>query len=214
MVSPIRVVLADDHPLILGGLENLLKMEEGFEVVSSCTNGEDALNAVKKYKPDILVLDLRMPRMDGLATLKAIRDLHLPVRAVFLAAELSEQDIIQGIRLGVNGVVLKEMAPRLLVQCLRKVSSGGQWLEREAFNRAMGKLIQRQEGLEEVGRALTNREVEIVRMVGQGFRNREIGEKLSISEGTVKLHLHNIFRKLNIGNRAQLVCYAHDKGLV
>src|SRR5512139_2827137 len=103
MTSSIRVVLADDHPLILGGLENLLRMEEGFEVVSSCVNGEDALNAVKEDKPDILVLDLRMPQRDGITTLRAIRDLGLPVKVVFLAAELTEQDIIQGVGLGVKG---------------------------------------------------------------------------------------------------------------
>jgi len=139
-MSTIRVVLADDHPLFLSGLENLLNTEGGFQIVSLCRDGHDALKAVQEHLPDILVLDIRMPGKDGFTVLREIRERDLPVKVVLLSGELSEQDVIRTVRLGVNGIVLKEMAPRLLVQCLRKVSTGAQWLERNSFTRAMEKL--------------------------------------------------------------------------
>jgi DNA-binding NarL/FixJ family response regulator len=212
-MSTIRVVLADDHPLFLSGLENLLNTEGGFQIVSLCRDGHDALKAVQEHLPDILVLDIRMPGKDGLTVLREIRERDLPVKVVLLSGELSEQDVIRTVRLGVNGIVLKEMAPRLLVQCLRKVSTGAQWLERNSFTRAMEKLLRHGDGLEEMSRVLTGREVEVVKMVGRGLRNREIAEKLFICEGTVKIHLHNVFRKLSVQSRAQLMLYAQSKAL-
>jgi DNA-binding NarL/FixJ family response regulator len=212
-MSTIRVVLADDHPLFLSGLENLLNTEGGFQIVSLCRDGHDALKAVQEHLPDILVLDIRMPGKDGFAVLREIRERDLPVKVVLLSGELSEQDVIRTVRLGVNGIVLKEMAPRLLVQCLRKVSTGAQWLERNSFTRAMEKLLRHGDGLEEMSRVLTGREVEVVKMVGRGLRNREIAEKLFICEGTVKIHLHNVFRKLSVQSRAQLMLYAQSKAL-
>jgi len=212
-MSTIRVVLADDHPLFLSGLENLLNTEGGFQIVSLCRDGHDALKAMQKHLPDILVLDIRMPGKDGLTVLREIRERELPVKVVLLAGELSEQDVIRSVRLGVNGIVLKEMAPRLLVQCLRKVSTGALWLERNSFTRAMEKLLRHGDGLEELSRVLTGREVEVVKMVGRGLRNREIAEKLFICEGTVKIHLHNVFRKLSVQSRAQLMLYAQSKAL-
>jgi len=212
-MSTIRVVLADDQPLVLSGLENLLNTEGGFQIVSTCRDGQDALKAVQEHLPDILVLDIRMPGKDGFTVLKEIRERDLPVKVVLLTGELSEQDVIRSVRLGVNGIVLKEMAPQLLVQCLRKVSTGAQWLERDSFTRAMEKLLRHGDGLEELSRVLTGREIEVVKMVGQGLRNREIAEKLFICEGTVKIHLHNVFRKLSVQSRAQLILYAQSKAL-
>ena len=188
-------------------------MEEDLEIVASCRNGQDALDAVRKHGADILVLDIRMPGKDGLITLREIHDQGIPVKVVFLTAELREEDVIQGVRLGVKGIVLKEMAPQLLVQCLRKVHGGGQWIERHSFSRAMEKMLRREEGMEEMQQTLTVREVEIVRLVAQGFRNRKIAEELFISEGTVKIHLHNIFKKLGVQSRSHLMRYAQDKGL-
>jgi DNA-binding NarL/FixJ family response regulator len=210
----IRLVLADDHPLILNGLETFLKNENGFQVLASCIDGVEALAAVQKYLPDILVLDIRMPKKDGTAVLKEIRELGLAVKTVILTAEISQQELIQCVRLGVQGIFLKEMPLRLLVQCLQKVYAGGQWLERQSFTGAMETLLRREEGLEELGRSLTNREIDIIKLVGRGLRNREIAEKLFITEGTVKVHLHNIFRKLNVQSRSFLIQYVVSKGLI
>jgi|WetSurMetagenome_2_1015567.scaffolds.fasta_scaffold03990_9 DNA-binding NarL/FixJ family response regulator len=213
-VQTISVVLADDHPLILSGLETFLKSEKGFQVLATCTDGVETLTAVQKYLPDVLVLDLRMPKKDGIAVVKEIRELGLTVKTVILTADISDQQFIQCARLGVQGIFLKDMPARLLVQCLRKVHAGGQWLERQSCTKAMEALMRREEGLEELGRSLTNREIDIIKLVGQGLRNREIAEKLFISEGTVKIHLHNIFRKLDIQSRSLLIQYVLRKGLI
>ncbi|GLI35203.1 response regulator transcription factor [Desulforhabdus amnigena] len=212
MVS-IRVVLADDHPYILRGLEDILRMEGDFEVLASCTNGEEACEAVQKHIPDILVLDIRMPGKDGMTVLKEIHDLCIPVKVVFLTAEISEEEVLESFRLGLKAIVLKEMAPKLLVQCLRKVYAGEVWIERHSFSKAMDKLLHCKERAKEVQDLLTDREIEVVKMIAQGARNTEIAERLFISESTVKRHLYNIFKKLNIESRTQLALYAKDKCL-
>lgn len=210
----IRLVLADDHPLILNGLKYLFDGEEGFEVVAACKDGDEALDAVRRCKPDILVLDLRMPGKDGMAVAQEIHDLGLSVKVVLLTGELTDKEATLSFRLGIQGILLKEMAPSLLIQCLRKVSSGGQWIERCSFSRAMQLLLQRQEGMEEARQHLTDREMELIRMVAEGFQNKEIAAQLFIAEDTVKRHLYNIYKKLNIKNRPQLIRYAHEKRLI
>lgn len=210
----ISLVLADDHPLLLDGLESLFRLEGDFQVLARCGDGEAALRAVREHRPDILILDIRMPGMDGLAVLRALKKEKLPTRVVLLTVGLDEDDVLEAIRLGVRGVVLKEMAPQLLVQCLRKVHAGGEWLEKRSVSRALDKMLRREAAAREVARLLTPREVEIVRMVARGLRNREIAEKLSISEGTVKIHLHHIYEKVHVDGRLALTLYAQEKGLV
>ncbi len=127
---PIHLVLADDHPIILDGLEILFRMEKDIQVVARCVNGEEVLQAVRQHRPDILILDIRMPGKDGLAVLREMKDEDLPTRVVLLTVALDEEETLEALRLGVRGVVLKEMAPQMLVQCVRKVHAGEQWLER------------------------------------------------------------------------------------
>jgi DNA-binding NarL/FixJ family response regulator len=209
----IRIIVADDHPLILSALYNLLSSEDDFEIVSSCRNGEEALEAIREHEADILVLDIKMPGRDGLSILHEVQRDRIPIKVVLLTAEITEEEVIECIRLGAKGIVLKDMAPHLLVQSLRKVYAGGDWFERNSFNRAMEKVLRSRGGEEEMQKTLTAREIEIVRMVGKGYRNIEIAQQLFISEGTVKGHLYNIFRKLNLKNRAHLILYAQKKGL-
>ena len=209
----IRVVLADDHPIILDGLEVLFRMEHDIQVVARCVNGEEALQAVRQHRPDILILDIRMPGKDGLAVLREMNDDDLPTQVVLLTVALDEEETMEALRLGVRGVVLKEMAPQMLVQCIRKVHAGEQWLERRSVGRALEKLLWRETGTREVARVLTPREIEIVRMVAAGLRNKEIADRLSISEGTVKIHLHHIYEKLHLNGRLELALYAQDRGL-
>jgi DNA-binding NarL/FixJ family response regulator len=210
----ISLVLADDHPIVLDGLENLFRQEADFTVLGRCVNGEEALRAVREYRPDVLILDIRMFKMDGLAVLREMKKEGLSTRVVLLTAALDEDQVVEAIRLGVSGVVLKEMAPQLLVQCVRKVHAGEQWLERQSFGRAMERMLRREAGAREIAGILTPREIEIVRMVATGLRNKLIAEKLFISEGTVKIHLHNIYEKLQVSDRLELARYARDKGLV
>jgi DNA-binding NarL/FixJ family response regulator len=211
---PIRLVLADDHPLILVGLEQLLSLEQDFTILARCGTGEETLKAVRQHRPDVLVLDIRMPGKDGLGVLRELHQEKLPTRVVILTAALDEDEVLEAIRLGVRGVVLKEMVPRLLVQCLRKVHAGGEWLERYSVGRALEKLLQREAGTQRLAEVLTTRELEIVRLVASGLHNREIAAKLSICEGTVKLHLHHIYEKLKLDGRLALTLYAQSQGLV
>lgn len=211
---PIRLVLADAHPLILDGLENLFRQEGDFQVVARCQDSEEALRAVREHRPDILVIDLRMPGKGGLAILREIRRGKLPTRVVLLTAALDEDEAIEALTLGVSGVVLKEMAPNLLLQCLRKVHAGGQWVEKQSFSRALDKMLRREAVAQELARVLTPREIEIVRIAAMGLGNKDIADRLCISEGTVKVHLHTIYEKLDIDGRVKLSLYARDKGLL
>ncbi len=211
---PITLVLADDHPLILDGMENLFLAENDFQVMARCADGEEALHAVRKHKPDILILDIRMPGKGGLVALQALRNEKLPTRVVILTGGVDEEEVAEAIRLGARGLVLKELAPKLLVQCVRRVHAGELWLEKRSVSSALEKLLQREDGRREAAQALTPREIEIVKQVAAGLHNVEIAKRLFISEGTVKMHLHNIYQKLCVDSRTKLTRYAQEKGLV
>lgn len=211
---PITLVIVDDHPLILDALENLFRLEKDLKVVARCLDGDEALQAVRRHKPDILVLDIQMPAKDGLVVLREMSKEKLATRVVVLTATLGDEGLGEALRLGVRGLVLKELAPKLLVQCIRKVHAGELWLEQRTVSSALERLLQREAGKQEAAQALTSREIEIVKQAATGLRNIEIAKKLFISEGTVKMHLHNIYQKLGVGSRSELTRYAQEKGLV
>jgi DNA-binding NarL/FixJ family response regulator len=210
----ISLILADDHPLILDGLENLFRLEPDFQVLARCTDGVETLNAVRQHRPDVLILDIRMPRKDGLEVAHEMRKEELPTRVILLTGALDDKEMLEAARLGVPGIVLKEMAPHLLVQCVRKVYAGEPWIEKRSAGRILEKMLRREAGTREVAEALTGREIAVVRMVASGLRNKEIADKLCISEGTVKVHLHNIYEKLKVDGRLALLRFAQEKGLV
>jgi DNA-binding NarL/FixJ family response regulator len=210
----ITLVLADDHPLILNGLENLFRLEKDFRILARCFDGEQTLKALRKYKPDVLILDIRMPGMTGLEVLQAMSNEKLTTRIVLLTAALDEEELAEAIRFGVRGLVLKELAPKLLVECVREVHAGGLWLEKNTVTAVLQKLLRRESGKQEAAQMLTSREIEIVRYVAGGLRNIEIAQRLFIAEGTVKMHLHNIYQKLNVDSRTKLTRYAQEKHLV
>ena len=211
---PIRILLADDHPIVLDGLEALFRLEPDIEVVGRCLAGDEVLPAVKRHKPDLLLLDIRMPRMDGMEVLRALHHERLATRVVLLAAAFEDDQVVEALRLGARGMVLKELAPPLLIDCVRRVHAGGQWIEQQASGRALETLVRRDAAEKEVARDLTPREIELVRLAASGLRNREMSRRLEISEGTVKMHLHNVYRKLKLENRVALANYARQKGLL
>jgi DNA-binding NarL/FixJ family response regulator len=211
---PIRLVIADDHLLVLAALKHLIHQEQEFDVLACCKDGEEALHAVRQHQPDVLLLDIHMPRKDGLAVLRDIRKEKLSTRVVLLTAALDEDQVLEAMRLGVEGVVLKEMTPQQLMQCIRKVHAGDLWLEKQSVSRALEKLLRREAAAREIANVLTRREMEVVRLMASGLRNKEIADQLSISEGTVKIHLHKGYEKLQVQSRMELVRYLHTKGLV
>src|SRR5574341_95493 len=159
----IGVILADDQPIALDGLEKLLGSEKDMKILARCQNGEETVRAVRTHRPDVLVLGIRMPGMDGLAVLRELKKDKLPTRLVLLTSAIDEDEVLEAVRLGVHGVVLKEMASQLIVQCIRKVHSGEHWLEKRSVGRAVELLLQREAGLREIGTLLTARELELVR---------------------------------------------------
>lgn len=209
----IRVVIADNHPLMLDGLENLFRTEEDVQVVARCTDAVDCLEAVHRHQPDVLVIAMRMPGKDGFTITRELLAEKLSTKVVFYTIQIDEDQLLEAIRAGVRGIVLKEMKPQLLVQCVRKVHAGGQWIERHAACLSIEKLLQREVGVREISSLLTPREIGVLQLVAQGLRNRQIGEKLFISEGTVKFHLHNISEKLQKNGRVALLNFAREKGL-
>jgi len=208
----VRLVLADDHRIILEGLEQLFHREKDFEVVATATSGEDALRAVREHHPDILVLDIRMPKGDGLSVLRQIHAEKLQTRVVLLTATLDEDEMLEAMQNGVSGLVLKESAAVGLVQTVRRVQRGERALEPSIVSRALDRLAQREEA-KKIVEVLSKRETEIVKMVAAGLRNKEIALKLSIGEGTVKTHLHTIYEKLGVHGRVELTMYAYERGL-
>lgn len=212
--APIRLALADDHPIVLDGLEQLFRLEPGIAVVARCRNADEALRAVRGESPDVLVLDLLMPGGGGLDLLRAMSDKDRRTRIILLTAVVDDDQLLEAIRLGAQGVVLKDMAPQLLVQAIREVHAGGQWLEQGLGGRALRRLLSREKRASEAARLLSSREREIVRLVAAGLRNRAIADRLSISEGTVKVHMHNIYEKLDVNGRVELTNYARENGLI
>src|SRR3990167_7469378 len=158
------LVLADDHPIVLNGLMQLLSAEADIAILASCSDGALALAAVRRHQPDMLLLDLKMPVMDGLSVLRGLRSDSLPTRVVILTAVLDEDEVLEAIRLGVRGVVLKEMAPQLLIQCLRKVHAGGEWLEKRSVGRALEKMLHYENEQQKVRKILTAREIELLKL--------------------------------------------------
>lgn len=193
----IRIVVADDHPVVLEGLVSIFQSNPNFEVAARCVDGEETLEAIRSLRPDVLILDLRMPRLNGLQVLEEMRRDDRPIPTVLLTAQLDESELFQAVSLGVRGIVLKEEAPKDLLRCVEEVHAGRSWVE----GRVAPPLVDRPAPLEQT---LTGREIEVARRLAQGKRNREIGGELGITEGTVKLHLHNIYEKLGVEGRLEL----------
>jgi DNA-binding NarL/FixJ family response regulator len=209
----IKTIVADPHPVFLLGMEQLLSSETDFALLSCCTTKEEALRQIEEQPPDLLILNPLLRDRTGLELIRDIKEKKLPIRVVVLAAALDDEQTIEIMRLGVQGMLLKSMPAALLLQCLRKIAAGEQWLEQKSLSRALEKLLHREAGIRRIATILTEREIEIMHLVAQGLSNLEIGERLVIGEGTVKAHVHNIYSKLGIKNRVDLTLYAQKKGL-
>lgn len=209
-----RLLIADDHPIVLDGLVQLFTSDKDFDVVGRCSTGDEALSGLRRLRPDVAVIDIRMPGVNGIELLRHVSDESLPTRVVLLTAEISDDSVLEAVRLGVAGIVLKEMAPRVMLQSVRAVAAGEKWLDDGAMRRALDKMLRREAGLADAVRVLTPRELEVVKMVAIGMRNKQIADRLHITEGTVKIHLHSIYQKLGVSGRVELSIYAREKSLV
>jgi DNA-binding NarL/FixJ family response regulator len=212
--TPIRVLLADDHPIVLGGLAQLLSLEPDITVVGRCTNGNEAFAAIGRERPQVVIADLTMPGRSGIELLRELRAMRSPVRLILLTARIEHEQVLEALNLGVAGIVLKESAPLQILDCVRRVAAGEQWIDQVISSRTLDGILRRQSGAAKVAAVLTAREIEVVRMAAGGLRNKEIADRLSITEGTVKAHLRSIFEKLDIDSRMKLIVYARENQLV
>jgi two-component system nitrate/nitrite response regulator NarP len=199
-----RILLADDHPMIGAALDVLLRGSD-YELVARAGTGGDAIAQVQREKPDLLLLDVNMPDRSGLDVLRELRESRRAPAVVLLTAGMDDSQLLIADSLAPEGIVLKTSDPALLLDCMEKVRKGERWVDPEIADRIA-------HVKERVARApsLTPRERELVELVRQGLRNRDIGAKLGVTEGTVKVYLHGIFDKLGVDNRTELAMRAAD----
>jgi two-component system, NarL family, nitrate/nitrite response regulator NarL len=220
--SKIRIVVADDHPIFRDGLCKLLALEDDFEVVAQASDGRQVLDVLQQHQPDILLLDLKMPGLDGLSTLQRLQLERSRTRVIVLTASDDKNEFVQAMKLGTSGIVLKQTATELLIKSIRKVHAGEIWLDSHTTAAVIRQFVANKEAPPPPSQApqrdrerspLSQREREIVALVAQGFKNKEMAEKMFISEQTVKNHLHNIFDKLGVSDRLELALYAIHNNL-
>jgi DNA-binding NarL/FixJ family response regulator len=196
-------------------------LEDDFEVVGEAGDGREVLERLQELDPDVLLLDLKMPHLDGLAALSVLQQQNNRTKVIVLTASDDKNEFVQAMKLGCSGIVLKQTAPELIVKSIRKVNGGEIWLDSHTTAAVMRQFASPGEsggpvngGTKTRERSpLSQREREIVQLVAQGFKNKEMAEKMFISEQTVKNHLHNIFDKLGVSDRLELALYAIHKGL-
>jgi DNA-binding NarL/FixJ family response regulator len=197
----IRIVLVDDHPIVLQGLVEVLRREPDLEIVATCQDGAAAVGVIREHRPDVAVVDGRLPGLDGLGIVRAFEGNAGPTRFVLLTATIDPREAVAAMNLGVRGVVFKDLPVETLVECIRTVHGGGTWHPAGAAD------------VDPAASTLTAREIEIVRMLGHGLRNKEVATELGISEGTVKVHLHRIYEKLGVDGRVELILWAQSHRL-
>ena len=217
--QPIRILIADDHPIFRDGLRRLLEAEPDLKVIGEACDGAEAVKLARQLKPDIMLLDLAMPRMPGL---EALRDMSSgsgvqSVRVILLTAAAEKKQIVEALQLGARGVVLKDSATQLLLKSIHTVMAGEYWVGRESVSNLvqyLRNLVQSSgEEAKQKKFGLTPRELEIVSAVVAGYSNKEIAEYFKISEDTVKHHLSNIFDKLGVSTRLELALFAVNQAL-
>jgi DNA-binding NarL/FixJ family response regulator len=211
----VRLLIASGQPLFLDGLEALLGNEADVAVIARCSDDESIVRLSQEKQPDVALLDIDISRENSLRTVRRLNDAAPAMKVVLFTARAEGDALIEAVRLGVRGVLLKSGASSVIAQCLRQVQAGAYWLEKQMTAAALGRMVRREATQRQLSRAgLTPRELEIARLAGQGLRNAGIGAKLGISPATVKIHLHQIYRKLSLSGRIALMVYARDNDLL
>jgi len=211
------IVMADDHPVVRMGVRGILKNLQDFSVVGEASDGEEALAQIAAHNPDILLLDLSMPKLPGIETLRELTHRTTAIKTILLTAQIEKQTILEALQLGARGVVLKDAVTQDLVECLRTVRDGKYWIE----GKPVQNLVQIIKDLmvtpppeQKATFGLTPRELEIVGLIVQGCTNKEVASQCGITDETVKRHLKNTFDKLGVSSRLELAMYAINHHLV
>jgi DNA-binding NarL/FixJ family response regulator len=213
-LSTIRVLLADDHALFRRGVASLLSAESDFEVVGEAADGRQALEMTRELMPDVILMDISMPVLDGLAATRLIKAEVPYVRIVILTASDGDQNLFEAVKSGAQGYLLKAIAPQALYDTLRGVVQGEAPVSRVMAARLLDEFARQARTPASAAAELTAREAEVLQLVARGKSNKEIAAALAIAENTAKNHLKNILEKLHLENRVQAATYAMRKGLV
>lgn len=203
----IRIAIVDDHPITLAGLHSLLSGERDFNVVARCVDAYDAVRAVRTYEPDVVVVDQDMPVVDGVAFLKQLRTSGDQTPVVLLATA-NNQKLAEALGYDVEGIVFKHSDPKHLVRCLREVHAGRRWLDS-----SLGAVSEVPANGPVLDNTLTRRQIEVARAAVSGLSNKELAQRLGVSEGTIKNHLHAIYERLQLDGRLALLLYLKEKAL-
>ncbi len=218
----IRVLIADGHPIVLEGLRSVLSQYPGIEVVAEAADGMETIDKVVHLDPDVILLDLRLPRIDGLTVLRSIQARAPRSKVILFAAADNKDEFVEAMKLGCSGILLKDGPTNLLEKSIQKVYAGEIWLDSNTTAAVIRQfaapgdfqLPSHANGKPNRERAqLSQREREIIILIAQGYKNKEIAEKMFITEQTVKNHLHNVFDKLGVSDRLELALYAIHNSL-
>lgn len=204
---PIRLIIADDHAIFRDGLRRLLATQPDFLVIGEASDGKEAISLTQSMKPDVLLLDLAMPRVPGMEVLRELSRQEMPVRTILLTAAIQPFAVTSALQLGARGIVLKASPPEMLLKSIRSVYEGQFWVGSEPVSSWA------KPGQSTSGFGLTSREIEIISAIKKGSSNREIAGQLAISEETVKRHLSNIYGKLGVSSRLELAVLASEQHL-
>jgi DNA-binding NarL/FixJ family response regulator len=213
----IRIVLADDHPVVRIGVRNMLTIEDGFEVIGEASDGDEAITSTLELQPDILLLDVQMPRLPGLEAMRAIMNGTPTVKILLLTSTISPQQIIEALHIGARGIVLKDALAGHLQTAIKTVYAGDYWIGgKRVVNlvSALHDLMQAAAVPQRKTYGLTPRELEVVGCIVEGCSNRDIAKQFTLSEETVKRHLSNIFDKTGVSTRLELALFAIAHHLV
>ncbi len=212
MTEPIRVLIADDHPIVRQGLSVVLSAQPDIELVAEATNGEEAVGLAQETKPDVIIMDLKMPVKDGLTAITEIDQLKLATQVLVLTSFPEDDLVFEAIKVGAMGFLLKDSPPEELLEAIRTVYQGDSALHPTIARKLMQE-IKRPPALPPADDPLTPRELEVLQCLAQGSSNREIATELNVSIRTVTTHVRNILDKLHLANRTQAAIYARDHGM-
>lgn len=203
--NPIRILIVDDHPVVCAGLTSMLSAQPGFEVAGSAASGEEALALLKQDCPHVMLLDLRMPGMDGIAVLHALKRIPSPPAVIVLTSFEKEEDIYRSIRAGAQGYLLKDTAESEMIAAITAVDAGERYIPRRISARLANRMLRAD---------LTGRELSILELLADGSTNKEIAGSLNISDNTVRHHVNNIMDKLKVSDRTEAVATAIRSGIL
>ncbi len=211
MTAKIRILIADDHPVVLDGLVAILETQPDFEVVAQATGGEDAVHKFNAHRPDVVLLDLEMPDVDGVEALRRMKAIAPDVRAIVFTAFDTDERIVEAVKAGVQGYLLKGAPRDQLFNAIRVVNAGGSLLQPVVVSKLMRQM---QSPSADPDNPLTEREQEVLTLLAQGLQNKEIAARLAVTERTVKFHVSAILGKLAADNRTEAVALAAQRGLI